>query len=231
MALFWDASAAALLLSFPQEIHDPILSPVGVFSVSAPVEKSTVASVARRYEEDLWMPPDLRVREHGVRNERVILGGDNKGWNRYRVEHVARSSPVVVVGAVSIASVPCGIPVVELADGRDLVESRKVPCVWEQGRFASEPCFQSGHKMMVINPIARLFQSASTHRRVDIWTDGGDSREGRYAPFNLTGCFEDKVPAHGIPNEPDPVETILVNQFADDCPVVSAETTVIERRG
>lgn len=82
---------------------------------------------------------DLRIREHGVRNERVVLCRDDQGGNGNRVEHVARSGPIVVVGAVSIAAVPCGIPVVKFADGRDLIEYREVPFTWEQSRFAAEP--------------------------------------------------------------------------------------------
>lgn len=66
---------------------------------------------------------------------------------------------------------------------------------------------------------------------INVWTDGGNSSQTRFALSNLTGGLKNQVPAHGIPNQPDTVEAIMVNELVDDRPIVSAQATVIERGG
>ena len=64
MAPYWGASVATASDSFSQEIHDPVLSPVGIFAVPAPMEEAAVPSVAGRRQNNLRMPLDVRLHEH-----------------------------------------------------------------------------------------------------------------------------------------------------------------------
>ena len=72
-----------------QEVHNPILCPVGIFSVVCPVKEPAMASVARRDHPNLRVALNQRHRKHGVGNEGIILCCDDEGGDGDGIEHTA----------------------------------------------------------------------------------------------------------------------------------------------
>ena len=81
----------------------------------------------RRDHSDLGVLLNLRLGEHGVRNEWIVLCRDDKSRYSDLIEHVSRASPIVIVGAVSIAAVSGSIAVIEFADGGDVAKHGEIP--------------------------------------------------------------------------------------------------------
>lgn len=187
-----------------------------------------MASVARRNQPDQRVVLDRRHSEHGIGNKRVILRRDDQGGDGDRIEHMPGSRAVVIIGSALVSSIGGGIPIIECADSRDDIKAAEVPFAWEQRRFPAEPRLQLCQKVAVINPIARHFQRARADGRVDIGTDGCDAGQGRLVSAHLTGCFEDEIAAHRIADQPDPVESVLLNQFLYNRAIVAAQAAVIE---
>ena len=93
---------------------------------SALVEPA-MTPIMRRDHSDLEVLLNLRFGEHGVRNEWIVLCRDDKSRYRDFIEHVSRSSPIVIVGAVPITAVPGGIAVIEFTDGGDVTKHGEIP--------------------------------------------------------------------------------------------------------
>src|SRR6185295_16156930 len=76
------------LTLFLDEIHNPILGPVRVFSVTREVNESAMAPVARGDHPNLRMALNQRPREHGVGDERIVLGCDDESGNGKGLYHM-----------------------------------------------------------------------------------------------------------------------------------------------
>ena len=86
-----------------------------------------MATVTRRDHLNVRVPLNRRHGEHRVGNKWIVLCCDDESRNRDGIEYMARTSPVVVIGAVSIASIVSGVTIVEFADRGDPIKLRKIP--------------------------------------------------------------------------------------------------------
>ena len=154
-----------------QEVHNPILCPVGIFSTLCPVKEPAMSSVARRDHPNSRVALDQWSRKHGIGNEGIILSRDDEGGDGDGIENMVCACTIVVVGFAGIASVRGGIAVVELSHPGDTIEFLEIPLAGEERGFSTQSCLQFHEKPFVVHPVARLFQGLDASRGVDRWTD------------------------------------------------------------
>src|SRR6185436_14943739 len=109
------------------EVHNPILRPIGIFSLLSPTKEPAMPSVARRKHSDLRVALNQRPCEHGIGNKRIVLCRNDKGGNSKIADHVVRTGPLVVVGAAGVPSVRGSVAIVEVPQPGDARKIREIP--------------------------------------------------------------------------------------------------------
>src|SRR5215470_8669134 len=122
---------------FLQEIHNPILSPVRIFSVRRPVKEPAMASVAGRNHPNLRVALNRRHRKHGVGNEGIILCRNDEGGDGDGIEHPACACSIVIVGSAGVSPVRRRVAVVEFTEDANTVKAGEIPFAWKEHRFPS----------------------------------------------------------------------------------------------
>ena len=140
------ASAHLSSHSLLQEVHNPILCPVGIFSVVCPVKEPAMAPVARRDHPNLQVALNQRHGKHGVGNKGIILCCDDEGGDVNGIEHTACPCLIVVVGSAGVSPVRSCVAVVEFTEKAMPFESSKIPLAREELRFPPQAPFKLGQE-------------------------------------------------------------------------------------
>lgn len=188
-----------------------------------------MASMPRGQEPDLGVMLCRWERKHGIGNKRVVLRRDDQRGNGDRVQHMAGSRTIIIILSVTIAAVRRCISVIKVADSCNQVHPCQIPSARQEGSFPTESRLEPDKKMSMVQPVSPFLQGSDALRRIDIRTNGEHSCQCRFRGAQLTGRFQHEVAAHGVADQPYPFDPVTVGQFVDDCPVITAQATVIER--
>ena len=159
------------LTLFLDEIHDPILGPVRIFSVARGVNESAMAPVARSDHPNLRMALNQRPCEHGIGDERIVLRCDDEGGNGKGLYHMVCPGSLVVVGTTGVPSVRGGIAVIEVPHPGDASEVREIPLVREERGLSPQAGLQFSQKASVVHPVAGLLQGFDALRGINSRAD------------------------------------------------------------
>ena len=99
-----------------RELDHAIFCPEAIFFFVSARYETCVASVAWRQQNEIGVLGKSGVAERFERNERVVLGGQDKCWQRYSFHYTKSAGLMVVVRRIAVSGMRSRDAVIELAE-------------------------------------------------------------------------------------------------------------------
>ena len=182
----------------PCELDDAVLRPKAVFDSSAARDETRMAPVAWREQNNIGISGEGGIAERFKGNERVVLGGQDKCWQRYSVHYANCARAVVVAYRIAISGMGSGESVIELPEGMHTIESvRSVSLRVEKGLVAKLR-FQTPDESPLVEEIGRTVDGIGRACKIEGRGDPAETDDlwrSLAAPFARQ--LQDDVSSHG----------------------------------
>src|SRR5947207_7919076 len=120
----------------------------------------------RRHQQHVRIRRDRGITQRWKRDEGIVFGVNNQSRYPYAANEWQRAGFRIIVAGVSKAESRRDKTIVELFDGANAVQARRIVKMGEQSLFGSNATLERKQEIVSVNPVTRLISQIATGAQI-----------------------------------------------------------------